>query len=135
MKQDQKKKAAAQPLPPLKKASADGQSEEDLIRECPDIYTFALLGGKWRLPIIWILANYGDQRDNELKRRISGITNIMLTRSLQELENHGLIARTDYQEKAPKVEYSLTPKTRDLLPALEIISSWGREFILTDKPE
>lgn len=133
MKQNRKKNAT--PLLPPIKNPADKHSVEDLIRECPDIYTFALLGGKWRLPIIWILAHYGNQRYNELKRRIAGITNIMLTRSLQELEDHGLIVRTDYHEKAPKVEYSLTPKTQDLLPALEIISSWGREFILPDKPE
>ncbi|MCC8116417.1 MAG: helix-turn-helix transcriptional regulator [Planctomycetes bacterium] len=106
-----------------------GHTEEELIHECPDIYTFNLLGGKWRLPIIWMLANYGDQRYNELKRRLKGITNIMLTRSLLELEDHGLITRTDYNEKSPRVEYSLTDKARELLPALDIISVWGREFI------
>ncbi len=106
-----------------------GHTEEELIHECPDIYTFNLLGGKWRLPIIWMLANYGDQRYNELKRRLKGITNIMLTRSLLELEDHGLVIRTDYNEKSPRVEYSLTDKARELLPALDIISVWGREFI------
>ncbi len=106
-----------------------GHTEEELIYECPDIYTFNLLGGKWRLPIIWMLANYGDQRYNELKRRLKGITNIMLTRSLLELEDHGLVIRTDYNEKSPRVEYSLAEKARELLPALDIISVWGREFI------
>lgn len=75
-----------------------------------------------------MLANYGDQRYNELKRRLTGITNIMLTRSLQELEEHGLVRRLDYEEKAPKVEYSLTDKARDLIPALDIISVWGRDI-------
>lgn len=107
----------------------DGKSEDELMEECPDIYTFNVLGGKWRLPVIWMLANYGDLRYNELKRRLTGITNIMLTRSLQELERHGLVKRVDYEEKSPRVVYSLTAKARDLLPALDIISVWGREIL------
>ena len=119
---------------PVKKAEkAPGKTEEELIHECPDIYTFNLLGGKWRLPVIWMLANYGDQRYNELKRRLTGITNIMLTRSLNELEEHGLILRIDYGELPLRVEYSLTQKARDLLPALDIISIWGRDFVRPEK--
>ncbi len=117
-----------------KEEKHDDGSEEELIQECPDIYTFSLLGGKWRLPIVWMLANYGDLRYNELKRRLPNITNIMLTRSLQELEKHGLVERIDYNEKIPRVEYSLTDKATALLPALEIISTWGRE-ILERRPE
>ena len=111
------------------KQKAKGQTEEELIHECPDIYTFNLLGGKWRLPVIWMLANYGDLRFNELKRRLTGITNIMLTRSLLELEEHGLVKRIDYGEKPLRVEYSLTPKSREILPALDLISVWGRDFL------
>lgn len=113
----------------MAKKNVKGQTEEELIRECPDIYTFNLLGGKWRLPIIWMLANYGDLRYNDLKRRLTGITNIMLTRSLAELEEHGLVNRIDYGEMPLRVEYALTPKARDLIPALDIISVWGREIV------
>lgn len=118
----------------MAKQERRSHTEEDLIRECPDIYTFNMLGGKWRLPIIWMLANYGDLRYNDLKRRLAGITNVMLNRSLRELMEHGLIERRDFGEKPLRVEYSLTAKTRDLLPALEVISAWGREFILPEKP-
>lgn len=119
---------------PVKKAELEqGKTEDELIHECPDIYTFNILGGKWRLPVIWMLANYGDQRYTELKRRLTGITNIMLTRSLNELEEHGLVLRTDYNELPLRVEYSLTRKARDLLPALDIISIWGRDFVRPGK--
>lgn len=113
----------------MAKTRDKGKTEAELVYECPDIYTFNLLGGKWRLPIIWMLANYGDMRYNELKRRLIGITNIMLTRSLQELEQHSLVNRVDYQEMPLRVEYSLTQKARELLPALDLISVWGRELI------
>lgn len=104
-------------------------SEEDLIHDCPDIYAFSLLGGKWRLPVIWMLATYGDLRFNELKRRLTGITNIMLTRSLTELEQHGLVVRRDFGEKPLRVEYALTEKSRAILPALNFINVWGLDLI------
>lgn len=113
----------------MAKKDGRGHTEEELIHECPDIYTFNLLGGKWRLPVIWMLANYGDLRFNELKRRLKGITNIMLTRSLTELEEHGLVARVDFREKPLRVEYSLTEKARAILPALNFISVWGHDLL------
>lgn len=66
-------------------------------------------------------------RYNELKRHLDGITNIMLTRSLQGLEEHGLVCRIEYSQIPPHVEYSLTERCRKLLPALEIINEWGKE--------
>ena len=110
----------------------DVTGDESIYNECPDIPTFALLGGKWRLPVIWILAKYGNVRFNELKRRLGDITNIMLTRSLTELEEYGLVERIDYGELPYRVEYRLTQKARELLPALDIISIWGRELFKDD---
>lgn len=88
-----------------------------------------IIGGKWRLPIIWKLSAEKSLRYNELKRSIPGITNIMLTRSLQALEEHGLVKRVEYNKIPPHVEYSLTDSCHDLLPALEIINEWGRKAL------
>ena len=52
---------------------------------CEIVAALNLLSGRWKLPILWKLS-YGNMRYNELKRQVHGITNIMLTRSLQELE-------------------------------------------------
>ena len=60
----------------------------------------------------------GNIRYNELKRQVHGITNIMLTRSLQELEAHGLVSRIQYSEIPPHVEYCLTKAGQKLIPAL-----------------
>jgi len=57
---------------------------------CPLTFVLNLIGGKWRLPVIWALHKNGTTRYNELKRNIEGITNMMLTQSLKELELHVL---------------------------------------------
>ena len=53
----------------------------------------------------------------------------MLTRSLQSLEEHGLVKRVEYNKIPPHVEYSLTDICHDLLPALEIINEWGKHAL------
>lgn len=75
--------------------------------DCPVTAALKVIGGKWRIPIIWKLAS-GPVRYNELKRQLSGITNIMLTRSLKELEDYQLLKRIQYSEIPPHVEYELT---------------------------
>lgn len=96
-------------------------------QKCAVIHALEIIGGKWRLPIIWELSTAKSLRYNELKRRLNGITNTMLTRSLQGLEEHGLVNRMEYTQIPPHVEYSLTDRCRKLLPALEIINQWGKD--------
>lgn len=92
---------------------------------CPVINAFEIIGGKWRLHIIWVISNKKNIRYNELKRNVPGITNIMLTRSLRALEEYDIIKRTEYNIIPPHVEYSLTDRCHELLPALTIINEWG----------
>ncbi|MEY8353861.1 helix-turn-helix domain-containing protein [Lachnospiraceae bacterium 54-53] len=94
--------------------------------KCPVIRALEILGGKWRLAIIWELSRYETMRYNELKRHLCGITNIMLTRSLQALEQHGLVNRKECSQIPPHVEYSITEDCKSLLPALEVINEWGK---------
>lgn len=98
--------------------------------KCPVIHALEILGGKWRLAIIWELSTQESMRYNELKRRLGGITNIMLTRSLQALEEYKLVNRVEYNKIPPHVEYSLTKGCKELLPALEIINQWGKKQLL-----
>ncbi len=102
--------------------------------ECPVLHALNLLGGKWRLPIIWNLLE-GGLRYNQLKRQLQGITNIMLTRSLQDLEECGLVKRVQYSEIPPHVEYYLTEHAKKLIPAMEIFQEWGEEQMLLEKGE
>ena len=104
-------------------------------KKCAVIQALEIIGGKWRLPIIWELSAQESLRYNELKRRLNGIANIMLTRALQGLEEHDLVSRTEYNKIPPHVEYSLTESCKELLPALEIINQWGKNQALTDHCE
>lgn len=93
---------------------------------CPVIYALNIIGGKWKLPLLWHLAN--NQRGiryNELKRKLDGITNIMLTRSLRELEEDGIVNRLQHSTIPPHVIYSLTEQGEKLIPALMNIKEWG----------
>jgi DNA-binding HxlR family transcriptional regulator len=100
--------------------------------KCPLIYALEIIGQKWKLPIMWYLFENDFTRYNELKRKVKGITNMMLTKSLKELEEHNLIVRIQYETIPPKVEYSLTERGKKLLPALNELSKWGEEQLKLD---
>ena len=85
---------------------------------CPLTFALNLIGGKWRLPIIWALSKK-TMRYNELKRSIYGITNMMLTQSLKELELNDIINRKQFMEIPPRVEYSLTYNGENLIQLLK----------------
>lgn len=93
---------------------------------CPVLYALNIIGGKWRLPILWHLRD-SSLRYNQLKRELNGITNIMLTRSLQDLEGYGLVKRIQHSEIPPHVEYFLTENAKKLIPVIETIHEWGIE--------
>ncbi|HZF61452.1 MAG TPA: helix-turn-helix domain-containing protein [Desulfovibrio sp.] len=97
--------------------------------ECPILHVFKCIGGKWKLPVLWHLAEKETLRYNELKRTVRGVTNMMLTKCLRELEDFGLVHRMQYNEIPPRVEYSLTERGKTLLPALEALYAWGREHL------
>ncbi|WML32823.1 helix-turn-helix domain-containing protein [Clostridium sp. OS1-26] len=95
---------------------------------CPLTFALNIISGKWRLPIIWALSKNRTMRYNELKRNIDGITNMMLTQSLKELELDGIIIRKQFMEVPPRVEYSLTDNGEELIPALKTLAGWGKKM-------
>ena len=88
---------------------------------------FALLSGKWKLEIMW-LVNQRIYRFGELRKAIPGITQHMLTAQLRELEADGLVSRTVFAEVPPRVEYAITQKARGLGPTMEALTIWWREY-------
>lgn len=109
----------------MQKTYSEKEIPELANEKCAVIYALEIIGGKWKLPIIYKLSKKDSMRYNELKRELEGITNIMLTRSLQFLEEHNLVTRTQFNQVPPHVEYSLTESAKQLLPALEVIKKWG----------
>lgn len=98
------------------------------LNNCSLTFALNIIGGKWRLPIIWLLHKNGAMRYNELKRSIDGITNMMLTQSLKELESYGIINREQFLEVPPRVEYSLTENGEELILALKGLAKWGSKM-------
>ncbi len=90
---------------------------------CPSQDILALIGGKWSMLLLCILAN-GPVRTGELTRRAGGISQKMLTQTLRELERHGIVFREDFGEVPPRVEYSLTPLGRSLATLIRQIEAW-----------
>ncbi|WP_331854687.1 winged helix-turn-helix transcriptional regulator [Terrisporobacter sp.] len=101
--------------------------------ECTLRYALDIFGQKWKLPIIWYLYENETTRFNELKRKTKGITNVMLTKSLRELEENNLVIRKQYNTIPSKVEYSLSQRGKDLLPVLNELNSWGEKQIMIDR--
>lgn len=81
-------------------------------------------GNRWSLGIVHALGVSGTLRHAELARRLDGVTQRMLTRSLRQLERDGLIARHDHQEVPPRVDYSLTALGRGLLAGMMPLWTW-----------
>ncbi len=88
--------------------------------------TLALVGDKWKIPILCQLFKE-TKRFNEIYRSINNINQKMLTQQLRSLEQDGFITRKVYPEVPPKVEYSLTPLGRSLHPVIEAMFDWAME--------
>lgn len=90
----------------------------------------AVIGGKWKPLVLYNLAQ-NTHRYGELRRAIGGVTDKVLIQQLKELERDEIIARIDFQEIPPKVEYSLTPFGQSLATALGELCVWGTEHMQT----
>ncbi|MBQ3701424.1 MAG: helix-turn-helix transcriptional regulator [Oscillospiraceae bacterium] len=84
-----------------------------------------IIGGKWKLPILCSLLANGSSRYNELLKNTRGISNTMLSKTLKELEDDGLVERSEYLEVPIRVEYNLTDKARRLQPILVDLIRWA----------
>ena len=78
--------------------------------------------------ILWHLGVDGTKRFSEVKKSLPGITQKMLTQQLRELEADGMISRKIYPQVPPKVEYSLTKEGKSLMPILDTMCKWGKEY-------
>ena len=94
---------------------------------CPVATAVSLIGGKWKLLIIRNLKER-PWRFNELQRDIEGISQKVLTDSLRQMIDDGLVYRHDYQEMPPKVEYGLTELGKEMLPIIDALADFGNYY-------
>ena len=98
------------------------------VERCKTVSTIQkILGGKWKIEIIYYIAFRDIHRFGELRRHIGDITDSSLTKQLRELEADGFITRHDYKEVPPHVEYNLTDLGKSFIPVFEHMKQWGDE--------
>lgn len=95
--------------------------------DCSLCYALTAIEGKWKLPVLFVLCMNGSLRYSTLKRAL-GITNMMLSSTLKELEEYGLVSRTQFNDIPPRVEYAATDLAMELVPTLEAFGAWGEKL-------
>lgn len=100
---------------------------KDELPVCPVATAVSIIGGKWKLLIIRNLKER-PWRFNELQRDIEGISQKVLTDSLRQMIDDGLVYRHDYQEISPKVEYGLTELGKEMLPIIDALADFGNYY-------
>lgn len=88
-----------------------------------------VIGGKWKIIILWYITEFEVRRFGELRKQIPDITQSTLTKQLRELEADGFISRYIYQEIPPKVEYSLTELGKAFAPILKEMKIWSENHL------
>ncbi|KIL42696.1 winged helix-turn-helix transcriptional regulator [Jeotgalibacillus soli] len=104
---------------------------QDKMFNCEKELTLSVIGGKWKMLILWHLGKEGTKRFGELKSLMPGITQRMLVNQLRELEEDLIVDRKVYPVVPPKVEYSLTEQGKTLMPILESMYNWGKNYMET----
>jgi DNA-binding HxlR family transcriptional regulator len=97
-------------------------------KTCPVCNTAEIISGKWTLLVIRDLAE-GCSRFCELERSLEGISPRTLSLRLRALEAEGIVERRTYPEVPPRVEYRLTPKGEALVPLIEEMRNYGRDWL------
>ncbi|MET9318292.1 helix-turn-helix domain-containing protein [Kribbella sp. NPDC003505] len=95
---------------------------------CPSRQVFDRIGERWTFLVLLALQD-GKLRFNELRRRVEGISQKMLTQTLRGLEQDGLVTRSVFPTVPVTVEYSLTPLGTSLCGAVHVLRNWAYDHI------
>jgi DNA-binding HxlR family transcriptional regulator len=116
-----------------KQTSTNTLNKKRLENTCGIAYTISVLGGRWKLSILAFLTDDGKMRYTELKRKLPGISEKMLTTQLKELQAAHLIQRSASSTMPPMVAYELTEKGKSLMPIINQLSDWGSTHMVATK--
>lgn len=111
--------------------SADAHTLDPRLLDCPVARTAEIIGTKWT-PLILRDLSKGRYRFGELQRSLIGISPKTLSERLKRLEEWGVVERTCFAEVPPRVEYTLTSKGEALLPIIESMRAFGRQWLPLD---
>jgi DNA-binding HxlR family transcriptional regulator len=112
------------------KAVTDVTSSWDpYTRGCPSRDLLDQIGSKWAVLVLGELGKHGAARFTQLRQRLAGVSEKMLTQTLRTLERDGLVRRTVYAEVPTRVEYELTPLGQTLRQPLKALTEWSVRHI------
>jgi DNA-binding HxlR family transcriptional regulator len=114
-------------MSPIKKVPS-GNRRPNPVGGCPLTAALAALGGKWKLIIVYWLAE-SPKHFAALRRVMPGISQKVLTQQLRELVSDGIVRRQPKGVVPAPVEYSLTEYGQSVLPLVENVRVWGREHL------
>lgn len=112
-----------------KESSTNHHNEIYWKSNCGLSVTLAMIGGRWKINILTYLLNHDRLRYSELKEKLTGISERILSAKLKELEQDGLIEKIEYSGFPPKVEYTLTENGFSLKEILDLMDRWGDQLI------
>lgn len=101
--------------------------EKKELSACPVATSMSLIGGKWKILIIRNLKSR-TLRFDELQRDLDGISQQVITESLRQLADDGLVYRNDYHENPPKVYYGLTDLGKEMMPIIDALADFGNYY-------
>ncbi|TMA99027.1 MAG: helix-turn-helix transcriptional regulator [Deltaproteobacteria bacterium] len=104
---------------------ADGTKKPK--EHCPVARTLDIIGDRWTILILRDLLTHEARRFQDFETSLRGISPNTLSARLKNLEEHGILTRRLYEEHPPRAEYLLTPKGRELGPAMRALQAWGQK--------
>lgn len=96
--------------------------------KCPMVLVQDIVSGKWKILILWYLS-YSKLRFSDIHRKLPNVSQKVLSRQLKSMEEDNVIHRKVYPVVPPKVEYSLTDVGKRLIPILEMMHTFGAEYL------
>ena len=107
---------------------------ETAVQHCKTVSTLQkILGGKWKLEILYYIAFHDIHRFGELRRQLGEITDSSLTKQLRELEADGFLIRHDFKEIPPRVEYALSDLGESFTDVITYMKRWGDQNLPDQK--
>lgn len=107
---------------------------EAAVQRCKTMSTLQkILGGKWKLEILYYIAFRDLHRFGALRRQLGEITESSLTKQLRELEADGFLTRHDFKEIPPRVEYNLSALGASFMDVIDYMKAWGDQNLPNDE--
>lgn len=105
--------------------------QNSMFEMCPVRNVIARFGNKWGFLVMLVIGEHGTIRFNELSRAIPDISTRVLSGTLRTLEADDLVERKVYPEIPPRVEYSLSPIGKELMPIVQELTAWATKNLPT----